>query len=75
MEWSQPEIRGDSVGVRAGHASVCIYGNWYIVGGGDNKSGKSPGIVYALLYCLHNLEWLSETCVIRFPWDTCFEHI
>ncbi|KAM7268008.1 hypothetical protein ACFE04_010174 [Oxalis oulophora] len=45
MEWSQPEIRGESVNPRAGHASVSIDGNWYIVGGGDNKNGCLETIV------------------------------
>lgn len=40
MEWSQPETRGDYVSPRAGHAGITVNGNWYIVGGGDNKSGN-----------------------------------
>lgn len=40
MEWSQPQLQGDLVSPRAGHAGVTIGDNWYIVGGGDNKSGK-----------------------------------
>lgn len=39
MEWSQPQLQGDLVAPRAGHAGVAVEGNWYIVGGGDNKSG------------------------------------
>uniref|UniRef100_A0A0V0IFY9 Putative acyl-CoA-binding domain-containing protein 4-like n=1 Tax=Solanum chacoense TaxID=4108 RepID=A0A0V0IFY9_SOLCH len=39
MEWSQPQLQGDLVSPRAGHAGVTIGDNWYIVGGGDNKSG------------------------------------
>lgn len=39
MEWSLPEIRGDLVTPRAGHAGIAIDENWYIVGGGDNKNG------------------------------------
>jgi len=39
MEWSQPEVQGDLVTPRAGHAGVTIGENWYIVGGGDNKNG------------------------------------
>ncbi|KAI4382682.1 hypothetical protein MLD38_008618 [Melastoma candidum] len=38
-EWSQPEIRGDMVTSRAGHAGVTIGENWYLVGGGDSKHG------------------------------------
>ncbi|CAM8961045.1 unnamed protein product [Rhodiola kirilowii] len=45
MEWSQPEIRGDSVSVRAGHAGICIDDNWYIVGGGDNRRGSPETLV------------------------------
>lgn len=40
MEWSQPQIQGDIVNPRAGHASITIGENWYIVGGGDNRSGR-----------------------------------
>ncbi|KAL6573472.1 hypothetical protein OROHE_001931 [Orobanche hederae] len=39
MEWSQPQMQGDLVTARAGHAGVAVEGNWFIVGGGDNKSG------------------------------------
>jgi hypothetical protein len=45
MEWSQPEIRGDLVNPRAGHASIAIDEKWYIVGGGDNKNGCPETIV------------------------------
>lgn len=38
-KWSQPEIKGDLVTGRAGHAGITIDGNWYIVGGGDNNNG------------------------------------
>lgn len=40
MEWSQPEILGEVVSARAGHAGATIGESWYIVGGGDNKSGR-----------------------------------
>lgn len=39
MEWSQPQTQGNLVSPRAGHAGVTIDESWYIVGGGDNKSG------------------------------------
>ena len=39
MEWSQPHIQGDLVTARAGHAGITFDENWYIVGGGDNRSG------------------------------------
>lgn len=39
MEWSRPQLQGDLVTARAGHTGVAVNGNWYIVGGGDNKSG------------------------------------
>lgn len=45
-EWSQPQqIQGDVVTPRAGHAGITIDGNWYIVGGGDNRSGASDTLV------------------------------
>jgi len=40
MEWSQPHVQGDVVTPRAGHAGITIDENWYIVGGGDNSTGK-----------------------------------
>lgn len=45
MEWSQPQLQGDLVAPRAGHAGVAVEGNWYIVGGGDNKSGALETLV------------------------------
>ncbi|KAA8534467.1 hypothetical protein F0562_031984 [Nyssa sinensis] len=39
MEWSQPQIQDNLIAARAGHAGVTIDENWYIVGGGDNRSG------------------------------------
>lgn len=45
MEWSQPQLQGHLVTPRAGHAGVTIGENWYIVGGGDNKSGVSETLV------------------------------
>lgn len=44
-EWSQPEIQGDLVTARAGHAGITIDENWYIVGGGDNNNGCQETIV------------------------------
>lgn len=40
MEWSRPAQQGDAPTPRAGHAGVTIGENWFIVGGGDNKSGR-----------------------------------
>lgn len=45
MEWSQPQLQGHLLTPRAGHAGVTIGENWYIVGGGDNKSGVSETLV------------------------------
>ncbi|KAL2548905.1 Galactose oxidase/kelch repeat superfamily protein [Forsythia ovata] len=45
MEWSQPQIQGDLVTPRAGHAGVAIDGDWFIVGGGDNRSGALETLV------------------------------
>lgn len=45
MEWSQTEIRGDYVTPRAGHCGATINGNWFIVGGGDNKGGATETLV------------------------------
>lgn len=40
MEWSRPTLQGDVPSPRAGHTGVTVGENWFIVGGGDNKSGK-----------------------------------
>ncbi|AED93708.1 acyl-CoA binding protein 5 [Arabidopsis thaliana] len=45
MEWSRHTQQGDAPTPRAGHAGVTIGENWYIVGGGDNKSGASKTVV------------------------------
>ncbi|XP_062156918.1 acyl-CoA-binding domain-containing protein 4 [Alnus glutinosa] len=45
MEWSQPQFQGDLVTARAGHSGISIDENWYIVGGGDNKSGCPETLV------------------------------
>ncbi|KAL8159903.1 hypothetical protein V2J09_001440 [Rumex salicifolius] len=45
MEWSIPEIRGDFVSPRAGHSGVTIDESWFILGGGDNKSGALETLV------------------------------
>lgn len=41
MEWSRPTQLGEIPASRAGHAGVTVGENWFIVGGGDNKKGKS----------------------------------
>lgn len=45
MEWSQPQIQGDLVNPRAGHAAIAIDEKWYLVGGGDNRSGSPETLV------------------------------
>ncbi|OVA15000.1 Acyl-CoA-binding protein [Macleaya cordata] len=45
MEWSRPTQQGDLPTPRAGHAGVTVGENWFIAGGGDNKSGVSETIV------------------------------
>ncbi|KAI4352662.1 hypothetical protein L6164_006890 [Bauhinia variegata] len=45
MEWSQPQIQGDVVSPRAGHAGITIDESWFIVGGGDNRSGCPETLV------------------------------
>ncbi|XP_023538237.1 acyl-CoA-binding domain-containing protein 4 isoform X2 [Cucurbita pepo subsp. pepo] len=41
MEWSRPTQQGEIPTPRAGHAGITVGENWFIVGGGDNKSGVS----------------------------------
>lgn len=50
MEWSQPDIQGDLVTPRAGHAGITIDDMWYIVGGGDNKNGKKKFALRSSLF-------------------------
>ncbi|KAK9084194.1 hypothetical protein Scep_030665 [Stephania cephalantha] len=45
MEWSRPAPQGEIPSPRAGHAGVTVGENWFIVGGGDNKSGASETVV------------------------------
>ncbi|MFS8012389.1 putative galactose oxidase/kelch, beta-propeller, kelch-type beta propeller [Helianthus anomalus] len=45
LEWSQPQVQGDVVSPRAGHAGVSIDEKWFLVGGGDNKNGASETLV------------------------------
>lgn len=45
MEWSRPIQQGEIPTPRAGHAGVTVGENWFIVGGGDNKSGVSETVV------------------------------
>ena len=52
MEWSQPQIQGDLVSPRAGHAGISIDEMWYIVGGGDNSNGTCDVIFLVILFML-----------------------
>ncbi|KAF3795770.1 Acyl-CoA-binding domain-containing protein 4 [Nymphaea thermarum] len=45
MEWSRPTVQGTIPTPRAGHAGITVGENWFIVGGGDNKSGVSETVV------------------------------
>ncbi|KAK1294086.1 Acyl-CoA-binding domain-containing protein 4 [Acorus calamus] len=45
MEWSRPTQQGEMPSPRAGHAGVTIGENWFIAGGGNNKSGVSETVV------------------------------
>ncbi|KAK1279128.1 Acyl-CoA-binding domain-containing protein 4 [Acorus gramineus] len=45
MEWSRPTQQGEIPSPRAGHAGVTIGENWFIAGGGNNKSGVSETVV------------------------------
>lgn len=45
MEWSRPIQQGEIPTPRAGHAGMTVGENWFIVGGGDNKSGVSETVV------------------------------
>ncbi|XP_009791118.1 acyl-CoA-binding domain-containing protein 4 [Nicotiana sylvestris] len=45
MEWSRPTQQGEIPSPRAGHAGVTVGENWFITGGGNNKSGVSETVV------------------------------
>uniref|UniRef100_A0A2P2M8A0 Uncharacterized protein MANES_09G169100 n=1 Tax=Rhizophora mucronata TaxID=61149 RepID=A0A2P2M8A0_RHIMU len=45
MEWTRPTQQGKIPTARAGHAGATVGENWFIVGGGDNKSGVSETAV------------------------------
>ncbi|CAH9073741.1 unnamed protein product [Cuscuta epithymum] len=45
MEWSRPTQQGEIPSPRAGHAGVAVGENWFIVGGGNNRSGVSETVV------------------------------
>ncbi|GFZ02978.1 acyl-CoA binding protein 4 [Actinidia rufa] len=45
MEWSRPTQQGKIPSPRAGHSGVAVGENWFIVGGGDNRSGVSETVV------------------------------
>ncbi|KAB1211042.1 Acyl-CoA-binding domain-containing protein 4 [Morella rubra] len=59
MEWSQPEVQGDLVTARAGHAGITFDDDWYVVGGGDNRSGCPE----TFLLNMSKLVWSAVTSV------------
>ncbi|XP_078445915.1 galactose oxidase/kelch repeat superfamily protein [Wolffia australiana] len=59
MEWSQPMTQGEVVTPRAGHAGVAVDGTWFIVGGGDNKTGACETIKLNMT----NFVWSTATSV------------
>ncbi|KAL5996045.1 acyl-CoA-binding domain-containing protein 4 [Asimina triloba] len=68
MEWSRPAQQGDIPTPRAGHAGVTVGENWFIVGGGDNKSGEissgiSAGVSETVMLNMSTLVWSVVTTV------------
>nr|XP_043621055.1 acyl-CoA-binding domain-containing protein 4 [Erigeron canadensis] len=59
MEWSTPSQQGEIPSPRAGHAGVTVGESWFIVGGGDNKSGVSETVVLNM----STLSWSVVTTV------------
>jgi hypothetical protein len=45
MEWSQARTQGTVPSPHAGHAGATIGNSFYVIGGGDNKSGISDTLV------------------------------
>ncbi|KAL6513360.1 acyl-CoA-binding domain-containing protein 4 [Orobanche gracilis] len=61
MEWSRPMQQGEIPSPRAGHAGVTIGENWFILGGGDNKSGI--GVSETVVLNMSTLIWSVVTTV------------
>ncbi|KAI5389454.1 hypothetical protein KIW84_074927 [Lathyrus oleraceus] len=59
MEWPRPTQQGEIPTPRTGHAGVTVGENWFIVGGGDNKSGASETVVLNM----STLAWSAVTFV------------
>lgn len=66
MEWSQPQVQGDLVSPRAGHAGITIDEDWYIVGGGDNRNGMYNYMFNVTTRCLCSY---LISLVFEFPMD------
>lgn len=81
MEWSQPHVQGDDVTPRAGHAGITIDENWYIVGGGDNSTGKCNlwfyNYVSACLtcFCMHLSSVTLSFRACRLFRDPCSKYV
>lgn len=79
MEWSRPTQQGEIPSPRAGHAGVAVGENWFIVGGGNNKSGMLcslriatafiivPTVVYARIFNAFFLRrgFLAESTILN----------
>ena len=62
MEWSRPTQQGEIPTPRAGHAGVTVGENWFIVGGGDNKSG-----MHSMSLTFWHKTWLKSDLLL---WST-----
>ncbi|XP_039021792.1 acyl-CoA-binding domain-containing protein 4-like isoform X1 [Hibiscus syriacus] len=63
MEWSRPTQQGEIPTPRAGHAGVTVGENWFIVGGGDNRSGASETVVLNMSTLAWSVVASVEECV------------
>ncbi|TXG65091.1 hypothetical protein EZV62_006366 [Acer yangbiense] len=63
MEWSRPTQQGEIPTARAGHAGVTVGENWFIVGGGDNKSGASETVVLNMSTLVWSVVTSVQGCV------------
>ncbi|KAF6142676.1 hypothetical protein GIB67_015162 [Kingdonia uniflora] len=61
MEWSRPIQQGDIPTPRAGHAGVTVGENWFLAGGGDNKSVLPDNTLTLLVF----MAGVSETVVLN----------
>lgn len=74
MEWSQPQIQGDLISPRAGHAGISIDEMWYIVGGGDNKNGMCD-VIFSVIFFMSGFYVLIHLYLYRLLGDSSLKYV